>query len=50
LRVGRTAPAPDDAAATCLVLDPTGAPVCVAAASEGRLRVLRGISATKPSC
>jgi tRNA pseudouridine55 synthase len=50
LRVGRTVVAPADAAATCLVLDLTGAPVCVAALSDGRLRVLRGISATTPSC
>ena len=50
LRFGRPVAAPTNAAATSLVLDPTGAPVCVGAASDGLLRVLRGISPTTPSC
>lgn len=50
LRFGRPVIAPAGAEATCLVLDPTGAPVCVGGAADGLLRVLRGISASAPSC
>ena len=50
LRCGRPVTAPADAAPTCLVLDLAGAPVCVGSVSDGLLRVLRGISATPPSC
>ncbi|MBK6530706.1 MAG: tRNA pseudouridine(55) synthase TruB [Deltaproteobacteria bacterium] len=50
LRFGRPVIAPPGAAATCLVLDPSGAPVCVGGAVDGLLRVLRGISASAPSC
>ncbi len=50
LRFGRPVIAPEGAEATCLVLDPTGAPVCVGGVADGLLRVLRGISASTPSC
>ncbi len=50
LRFGRPVAAPADAAATCLVLDSTGSPVCVGAVIDGLLRVLRGICPSTPSC
>ncbi len=50
LRFGRPVLAPPGVEGTCLVLDPAGAPVCVGGAGDGTLRVLRGISATSPSC
>ena len=50
LRFGRAVIAPEGAASTCLVLDPAGAPVCVGGVADGLLRVLRGISASTPSC
>lgn len=48
LRFGR--PVATEGEGTCLVFDPSGAPVCVGAQSDGVLRVLRGISAASPSC
>jgi len=50
LRFGRPTIAPADAAPVCLVLDASGEPVCVGGVRDGLLRVLRGISATTPSC
>lgn len=48
LRFGRPVAAEGEGA--CLVLDASGAPVCVGARGDGVLRVRRGISASPPTC